>query len=107
MDLISKEAVVSTIYKRDDRLKKHEVYRSKGGSIDLLGVLPEIRAIPSAFEGMTNGEVIQALFPNSKTETISFNGIRLYIDDEVHTKIADFTYRWWNAPYKAESEEIC
>lgn len=64
----------------------------------------DISSIPSAFEGMTNGEVIQALFPNSKTETISFNGIRLYIDDEVHTKIADFTYRWWNAPYKAESE---
>lgn len=97
MDLISRKAVVSTIYKRDDRLKKHEVYRSKGGSIDLLGVLPAIRAIPSAFEGMTNGEVLISLYPNLKY-TIQ-NG-------RVVTTIgvaSSFDLDWWNAPYKGES----
>lgn len=95
-DLISREAA-----KEQAKASYHVAE-----SMEQLGNLYEdcINALPSAFEGMTNGEVIQAMFPNSKTETISFNGIRLYIDDEVHTKIADFTYRWWNAPYKGVSE---
>lgn len=100
MDLISREAVVDAIYKRDDRLKKHKIYRDKGGSIDLLGVLPEIRAISSAFEGMTNGEVIQALFPNANYES------RKHFMHITHEDIGgiSFFWEWWNAPYKAESE---
>ena len=99
MDLISREAVL-------DRIDKYIDKAQSTGTIDDFNSFAElgVKALPSAFEGMTNGEVIQAMFPNFKTETISFNGIRLYIDDEAHTKIADFTHRWWNAPYKAESE---
>lgn len=103
MDLISREAVVATIEKRDDRLKKHKIYRDKGGSIDLLGVLPEIRAISSAFEGMTNGEVIKALFPNMKvyeyTEKVVLSGL----GNEF--QIQSMAWKtWWNRPYQKGGE---
>ena len=94
MDLISREALKDYL----------EINISFGGADKKFKFYDHIDSVPSAFEGMTNGEAIQAMFPNSKTETISFNGIRLYIDDEVHTKIADFTHRWWKAPYKGVRE---
>ena len=49
------------------------------------------------FDGMTNGEVIQALFPNPRIETMSHT---VWVGYEAMT----FTRKWWNAPYKAESE---
>lgn len=49
------------------------------------------------FEGMTNGEVIQALFPNTPIDTRTY-AIWVGHDD------MSFTRAWWNAPYKAESE---
>lgn len=44
-------------------------------------------------KGMTNGEVIQALFPNP------------HIDTKSHTvwvgyEEMSFTRKWWNAPYQ-------
>jgi len=96
MDLISRKEVVSQI---EFWLTDSTDYKSA-----LEDTLERVKNTRSAFDGMTNGEVIQAMFPNFKTETISFNGIRLYIDDEAHTKIADFTHRWWNAPYKGVRE---
>ena len=46
-----------------------------------------VEVAPPAFEGMTNGEVLKAVFPNI---TISTN-LKTGID-------------WWNAPYKGVSE---
>lgn len=57
----------------------------------------DIPSIPSAFDGMTNGEVIQALFPNTPIDTRTY-AIWVGHDD------MSFTRAWWNAPYKAESE---
>lgn len=58
---------------------------------------PENKGEPSAFEGMTNGEVIQAVFGvmvlTVKDGKVWVEGI-FFPFDEV----------WWNAPYKAESE---
>ena len=54
--------------------------------------------IPSAFEGMTNGEAIISLYPNLKYT------IR---DGRVITTIgvaSSFDLEWWNAPYKGVSE---
>ena len=51
------------------------------------------------FEGKTNGEVMQAVFPNC------YMGID--DDDWIVTNIDGrtmFQPEWWNAPYKAESE---
>ena len=100
MDLISRKDVVTTIYERDNRLKRHKIYRDKGGSIDLLCVLPKIRAIPSAFEGMSNGEVMKAVFPNCYMGIDDDEWIVTNIDGRTM-----FQPEWWNAPYKAEREE--
>lgn len=50
------------------------------------------------FEGMTNGEVIQALFPNTHIDTRTY-AIWVGHDD------MSFTRAWWNTPYKAERED--
>lgn len=102
-DLISRKAVVDTIYKRDERLQRCEIYRNKGDRIDLLGVLPEIYVIPPAFHGMTNGEVMQAVYTDSEIEidetmkivTIFFGADEDYCEEEV-----SFDLDWWNKPYK-------
>lgn len=54
------------------------------------------------FDGMTNGEVLQALFPNMKTEDTSFKPL---IGTDIDRSYVVFQRDWWNAPYKAESEE--
>lgn len=59
------------------------------------------------FEGMTNGEVMQAVYADSeicidevwKTVTVYLGADEDYCEDEVR-----FDLDWWNAPYKAESE---
>ena len=48
------------------------------------------------FEGMTNGEVLKSIFPTA--ELILGNSD--YIPNVLSVK-----EEWWNAPYKAESEE--
>lgn len=47
-------------------------------------------------DGMTNGEVIQALFPNVS----KYNNMLL----ENHSRNILFDDDWWNTPYKAEKE---
>lgn len=51
------------------------------------------------FEGMTNGEVIQTLFPEVKVEINGFLVRCVFIEHEFTTLL-----EWWEAPYKAESE---
>jgi len=48
-------------------------------------------------EGMTNGEVIQAVFPNI---SVYEHGSTYSVNNEYN-----FNATWWNAPYKAESED--
>lgn len=88
MDLISREAVDNAIY---DYCHSCDVNESQ--------IENYLCELPSAFEGMTNGEVIQALFPKSVTS--------IEEDDWVITNIdgcSEFTLEWWNAPYKGVSE---
>lgn len=67
-----------------------------------------VKDCPSAFEGMTNGEVMQAVYADSeicidetwKTVEVFFGADGDYCEDE-----ARFDLDWWNAPYKAESED--
>ena len=49
------------------------------------------------FEGMTNGEVIQALFPNI---SVYEHGSTYSVNNEYN-----FNATWWNAPYKIERGE--
>ena len=53
------------------------------------------------FEGMTNGEVIQALFPYVEAEDTPSNRA---IATDLDGSYCLFMREWWNAPYKAESE---
>ena len=50
-------------------------------------------------EEPTNGEVIQALFPNAY-----YNGGKLFMHIINVNNIGEITipWQWWNAPYKAE-----
>jgi len=48
-------------------------------------------------EGMTNGEVIQAVFPNI---SVYEHGSTYSVNNEYN-----FNATWWNAPYKAERGE--
>ena len=51
----------------------------------------------------TNGEVIQALFPNSKFTKLGYGNIEFAVDGFVF----ELTDRWLNAPYKTEKPETC
>ena len=65
---------------------------------DIEGDYEFIRDIPN---NATNGEVIQALFPNcliNKTD----NWVNIHIDT-----LTPFSRKWWNAPYKPEKNETC
>ena len=57
----------------------------------------DIPSIPSAFEGMTNGEVIRALFPNI---SVYEHGSTYSVNNEYN-----FNSTWWNAPYQKGGEE--
>lgn len=46
--------------------------------------------IPKRGQKLTNGDVIKALFP---------------LEVWLQMKAREFNKTWWNAPYKAESEE--
>ena len=55
---------------------------------------------------LTNGDMIKTMFPNGKViETENGNlGYEIYIDKD-YSFCSWFDGLWWNAPYKAESEE--
>ena len=56
-----------------------------------------IKAIPSAepYKGMTNGEVIKAVFSKAKIEEDGNYTTVFFSEDEVH----DFWKEWWNSLY--------
>jgi hypothetical protein len=95
MDLISREAVANYV----DNMPS-ELTEDGRRMIRQIRVKEFIADCSSAFEGMTNGEVIISLYPNLKY-TIQ-NG-------RVVTTIgvaSSFDLDWWNTPYKAERGEI-
>lgn len=51
---------------------------------------------------VTNGDVIKAMFPDVDVKERN-NGYEVYFG--VGTAIQFFNYKWWNTPYKAESED--
>lgn len=68
---------------------------------DLSRMLDELMAEDKCFDGMTNGEVIQALFPYVKAEDTSFDTlIGTNLDKGYVTLLRD----WWNAPYQKGGE---
>lgn len=58
---------------------------------------------------MTNGDMIKAIFPNCKVKFNEYKGIQCLnsysvIFDDFYE--VEFLNEWWNAPYKAESENM-
>ena len=57
-------------------------------------------------EGMTNGEVIQSLFPKLELGEKVYNTRRYFLMGEsIETFDFNTTDRWWNTPYGGKEEE--
>lgn len=79
MDLISREDVINIATSSCLDLDSYD---------DTDEFCNEVKELPSAFEGMTNGEVVKALFPNVGTSFSNVFDLNL----------------WWNAPYQKGGE---
>lgn len=89
-DLISKKAVIQAI--NDD--ERNGMWSSFMSHEDAEDFKKEIKKLSPAFAGMTNGEVIETLFPNC----IDYKGAI-----EVKTTLDMgklFRRSWWDSPYK-------
>lgn len=63
-----------------------------------------IKVIPSAepYKGMTNGEVIETLFPNADIE---YRKISVYVTISPLTNLVIFDKDWWNSPYEPQERK--
>ena len=98
-DAISRQAVLD--------LAKFDGRKTLGSIIHAFDVeqLPPVTAekVRQSFEGMTNGEVIQALFPKIKVKPlVGVKGLLHVFFDKKEDNA--FDEDWWNAPYKGGAE---
>jgi hypothetical protein len=91
MGLISREAIKKYISALCTYVEGRRIFYEE--DLDLMG---------SAFDGMTNGEVIKALFPNAD---YCGGAHFMHITNVNSIGEISFPWEWWNAPYKAESED--
>lgn len=93
MDLISRKAVANYVDNMPSELTEDGRRMIRG-----IRVKEFIADCPSAFEGMTNGEVFEAIFPNC----VDYKGCI-----EVKTRLdmgKIFRRTWWDRPYDKEWE---
>lgn len=91
MDLISREEAINSVY--------------DGTSYDVLTeeCKRHIEEVPSAFEGMTNRDVLKALFPIDENQGIRY--IKVYLDHEpIESFELSTTQKWLDSPYKGVNE---
>ena len=63
----------------------------------------DIPSIPSAFEGMTNRDVLKALFPIDDNQ--GMRHIKVYLDHEpIESFELSTTQKWLDSPFKGVSE---
>ena len=77
------------------------------GYIDGVNLALGVRIDIKQFEGMTNGEVMKAVFPKiSVFENIDvrYPYMDVFYPNESDMPMHSYKKDWWNAPYKAESE---
>lgn len=95
MELISRQAVLNGI---DKYIEKAQSTGTKDDFISFEELV--VKALPSAFEGMTNGEVMKAVFPNAlRSDYIENDMLILYLQDENESEMV-VPEDWWNAPYQ-------
>lgn len=81
-------------------IDKADIYNLLTGKEIPLGQGSKARAFcVEVAGGMTNGEVIQTVFPNCKVKIGND-----YVDTDIDT-ITTFTHEWWNASYQKGGEE--
>lgn len=91
MELISREEAINSVY--------------DGTSYDVLTeeCKRHIEEVPSAFEGMTNRDVLKALFSIDENQGIRY--IKVYLDHEpIESFELSTTQKWLDSPYKGVSE---
>lgn len=92
-------AIIKYIIDKPDltELLKGEVLATPKGN--LRGFCVEIAG------NLTNGDIIKAMFPDAQIDYHEKSDLRyvtVFIKD--CDTCQDYSYDWWNAPYKAESE---
>ena len=118
MDLISREAIKKMLSGSIDKYNE-ELFEMTGTREDTDNfsrinsrlvedkeISAEVSQLPSAFEGMTNGEVIKAVFPNAEVTLprepiLPISTVIVDYDENYHNY---YRIGWWNAPYKGVSE---
>ena len=65
-----------------------------------LSELPSV-AIPSAYKGMTNGEVITKILKDAEWAELS-SDFGLAQEDTIYIKVGGY---WWNSPYEPQESE--
>lgn len=91
MDLISREAIANYVDNMPSELTEDGRRMIRG-----IRVKEFIANCPSAFEGMTNGDVLKAIFP----DCIDYHGI---IEVKTHLDMGKtFRRSWWDSPYKGQ-----
>jgi len=97
---MSKHRFMIELINKEDALDACSAEVWEGEAIADIKSFKPILTIP---ENPTNGDMINALFPNAKN--IRVDGgypLNYIIEGEWHRNLKE----WWNAPYKAESEEV-
>lgn len=87
MDLISRDKAQDAVFSKEDIMGYMDGVEDGDINRTIRSAIRLIERVPSAFEGMTNGEVFMSIFPNAvnKEQAKWFFGLS-----------------WWNAPYKPE-----
>lgn len=99
-DLISRKSLLEKTHMANMR----NAYENKMETVEIV-LADDVEVAPSAFEGMTNGEVFQAIFP---CDEVHINGLQegcVHFSMKSNLDTMDcFDLDWWNAPYKGVSE---
>ena len=98
MDLISRKEVRRLIWRNNDKYGYSDRFHEFTDEV--------LNNLPSAFEGMTNGEVMKAVFPNAEVTMpreplLPTSNVIVDYDENYHNY---YRLGWWNSPYKGVSE---
>ena len=90
--MINKQELLNELHDRFDDTE-FQTYKMFLVIYNIIKDFPENKG----FNGMTNGKVIQALFPYVKIEDAHFSSL---IGTNLDTGFVPLLAEWWNAPYK-------
>lgn len=95
-DLTALDMAISALQKNESAEEWYKLFCEKWDEGDYVCNIPK---------GMTNGEVVQTVFPNIELGEKLYNIRRFFL---MHQPIEAFDFkttdRWWNAPYQKGGE---